>query len=285
MATSQLTVFGFASDGASSTLRNRFAQFSVVLAKLLGGEVALFEASSYGELASAVVSQYVDVAWLPPIPFVALERQRAVVPLVHLRRGGTTSFRSALIVRADSAIQNIADLEGKRAAWVDRHSASGFVIPRIELAKAGLDVRDALGRQRFFQSHEAVVRAVGAGLADFGATYAGVAADGAIARGPWIETNAPIRVVALLGEIPGDVVGARADSGLPTRERLRDALLRVSREGKSKLLAHGAFGAGEFHTFAPGGYVELQREMEEASAKGLLDVKAGADESGTHSLL
>ena len=276
MATSQLTVFGFAAGGASRALRNRFAQFSAALAKPLGGEVALFEASSYAELASAVVSQYVDVAWLPPIPFVALERKRAAVPLVHLRRGGSSSFRSALVVRDDSAIRGLADLAGKRAAWVDRDSASGFVVPRIELAKAGLDVRGALGRERFFHSHEAVVRAVVGGLADFGATYAGVAPDGTIARGPWTETAARVRVIAVLGAIPGDVVAARSDSGLPSRERLRDALLRVSSGRKSKLLAHGAFGVDEFQAFEPGGYVELQREIEEATARGLLEIPTEA---------
>ncbi len=285
MPTTQLTVFGFAAGGASAALRNRFAQFGAMLAKRLGGEVALFEASSYGELSSAVVSQYVDVAWLPPIPFVSLERQRAVVPLVQMRRGGTSSFRSALIVRDDSTIRSVADLVGTRAAWVDRYSASGFVVPRLELAKQGVDVRKAFARQRFFHSHEAVVRAVTAGLADFGATYAGVAPDGAIARGPWTGTTSRVRVLALVGEIPGDVVASRTDSGLPTRDRLRQGLLAVSSERRSKLLAHGAFGVDEFQAFEPGGYVELQRELEHASDLGLLDVQTGADASGAHRLL
>lgn len=285
MPKSQLTVFGFAAGDASAKLRSRFAQFSAALAKRVGGEVALFEASSYGELASAVVSQYVDLAWLPPIPFVSLQRQHAVDPLVHLRRGGSSFFRSALVVADDSPLQSIADLIGARAAWVDRDSASGFVVPRIALAKAGFDVRGALGRQRFFHSHEAVVRAVAARLADFGATYAGVAPDGTITRGAWTETGNRVRVVALLGEIPGDVVAARADLGLPTREHLRQALLRVSTETKSKLLARGAFGIDEFKPFEPGGYRELQRYAEEAGARGLLDVIASADESGAHALL
>ncbi len=154
MAQLQPIVFGYCAGGTSSAQRNRFAQFSEMLARRSKLEVALFESASYEELATAVVSGYVDVAWLPPIPFIALNRHEAVVPLVHLPRGGTSTFHSALIVRSDSRFRTLSDLRGARAAWVDRYSASGFVVPRVALANAGLDPRTAFSEQRLWRSHE-----------------------------------------------------------------------------------------------------------------------------------
>lgn len=280
-----LTVFGYC--GASPELRRSFAQFAAMLGKRIHGEVELFEAASYEDLTTAVVSRYVDVAWVPPIPFVSLARLRAVVPLVQLRRGGSNAFRSALVVRDASPIRGIADLVGKRAAWVDRYSASGFAMPRMELARLGFDLRTAFASQRFFHSHEAVVRAVTMGIADFGATYAGVASDGRVARGPWLfegDASPSLRVVAFLGDIPGDVVAARAGTPEGVHGRMRDALLRVSSNRTSKLLARGAFGVDEFCAFDSSGYADFEHRVRDAAQQGLLDVGIHPDVSGAHSL-
>ena len=264
----------------------RFVQFASMLAKRLGCEVALFEAASYDELSRAVVSRYVDVAWLPPIPFVTLLEHRAVVPLVNLRRGGRARFRAAIIARGDSAIARPSDLVGKRAAWVDPSSASGFVVPRVALDELGVDPRTSFPKQRFFHAHELVARAVLGGLADFGATYAGVSESGEITRGPWSigESAQHVRVIALVGDIPGDVVAANASLDASERDALCDALLKISRDKRSKLLAHGAFGLDEFARFEPGGYDELARAVRSATERGLLAVPARADESGAFTL-
>ena len=282
-----LTVLGFCAAGAAPALRRSFASFGASLERHAGVEIALFEAKSYDDLATAVVSRYVDVAWLPPIPFASLARAEAVVPLVHLRRGGSHRFRSALLVRDDAPIRAPSDLAGKRAAWVDPSSASGFVIPRIELEALGVDPRTSFPRERFFHSHDAVVRAVVRGLADFGATYAGVSVDG-VTRGPWTHaaaTSAPIRVVALVGDIPGDVVAARSGLPSPVRERIRDSLLRISDDRKNRLLARGAFGVDEFCRFDAADYAAFARVVDDAGERGLLDVGGlHADDSGAHVL-
>lgn len=285
MAPSGITVFGYGAGGASSALRSRFAQFSELLAKKSKLEISLFESSSYEELATAVVSGYVDVAWLPPIPYIALERHGAVVPLVQLHRGGRSTFHSVLVVRADSRFHEPAQLVRARAAWVDRYSASGFVVPRVALANLGVDPRTAFSEQRLWRSHESAIRVVVGGRADFAATYAGIGPDGAIERGPWLDVKGAadaVRVLAVLGEIPGDVVAAHAGLDAAKRQRLTAALLAVSHDKRSRLLANDAFGVDEFRPFAADGYVELRDLTERASDAGLLDLAEGADQTGKH---
>lgn len=282
----ELIVFGFSGGGASEALRMRFVELTEMLARRVGSEVALFEASSYEELAGALTSGAVDVAWLPPIPFVALSEKRAAVPLVSLRRGGHARFSAAIVVRGDSSIVRISDLVGKRAAWVDRLSASGFTVPRIALFESGVDPRTAFVRERFFHSHEAVTRAVLGGIADFGATYAGTDESGEVTRGPWtIGTSAKeVRVLKLVGDIPGDVVAASARLDERARAKLRDAMIAISQNKKARLLARGAFGADELVTFEADGYADLAIAIREATARGVLEVASQADASGAFTI-
>ena len=283
MARTELTVFGYGAGGSSSSQRDRFARFVEVLGRRSRLEVEIFESSSYEELATAVVSGYVDVAWLPPIPLIALAKHGAVTPLASLHRGGRSTFQSVIIVRADSRFREARDLVGARAAWVDRYSASGFVVPRVALSHLGIDARTAFPQQRFWRSHDTVARVIVAGRADFGATYAGVDESGEIVRGAWLDVKGAsdaVRVLSVLGEIPGDVVAAHARMDISKKQRLTEGLVSISRDGKTRLLANDAFGVEEFRPFEDAGYVELRTLTEAASDVGLLDLDESADETG-----
>ena len=269
-----MLVFGYAAEGASTAMRERVAQFSAALGELAGAELAVYEAASYEDLAQAMLRGDVDFAWLPPLPFVALERRQAVFPLVSAQRGGDTAFHSAIIVAKDSARHEPADLAGARAAWVDRYSASGYVVPRVGLAALGVDPRVAFAEQRFLHSHEAVVRAVAAGRADFGATYAGVSATGEVTRGAWMDVKGAadaVRVLVRFGAIPGDVVAASARLAASSRVAITRSLLTISQDPRHRALLAEAFGVDEFRPWVSAGYDALRRLAEEASKRGLLE--------------
>src|SRR5262249_29622562 len=157
-------------------------------------------------------------------------------------------YHSAIIVATGSGIRSLRQLEGKRAAWVDPHSASGFVIPRIQLAALGVDPRTAFASQHFYGTHEAVVSAVAEGVADFGATYVRLDRKGTIVHGPWASFPRYVRTIRTLskfGEIPSDVVAARADMDREIAARLQAALLGLARDPRGKVLLRAIFGADE----------------------------------------
>ncbi|MDB4944216.1 MAG: Phosphonate transporter phosphate-binding periplasmic component [Labilithrix sp.] len=269
-----MLVFGYAAHGASTLVRERVAELSRALGELAGAEIAVFEATSYEDLARAIVRGDVDFAWLPPLAFIALERRHAVVPLVSSERGGDTAFYSAIIVRADSGLVETDGLAGARAAWVDPYSASGYVVPRVGLAAVGVDPRVAFSEERFYHSHEAVVRAVVSGRADFGATFAGVNADALITRGSWLDVEGAdevVRVLVRFGAIPGDVVAATSDLAAERRDALTRGLLALSRTRQHRRLLTDAFGVDEFRRWVSAGYDALRRLAEDASKRGLLE--------------
>lgn len=279
---SDVLVFGYAAHGVSNAMRERVAQFARTLGTIAHLEIRVFEAPSYEALARAVVAGKVDFAWLPPLAFIALERRGAATPLVSAMRGGGTAFYSALIVRADSPLLEPEDLAGASAAWVEPYSASGYVVPRVGLAAVGVDPRVAFTEERFWHSHDAVVRAVVGGRADFGATYAGVDADAQITRGGWMDVagaHDAIRVLVRFGAIPGDVIAARSQLSPLKRATLTRSLLAMSQEPEERLLLNDAFRIDELGHWVSAGYDALRRLAEDASKRGLLEADAEAAES------
>lgn len=270
-------VFGYAVRDPSSGRREKMAAFASVLERLSGIEVVVHEARTYEELSTAMHGRRVDLAWLPPIPFIALEQRDAVVALVSLHRGGQSQFHSALIVRASSPIRTYRGLHGKRAVWVDPYSASGYVVPRIELEALGVDPRTSFAAEKFVHSHEAVVRAVVDRTADFGATYAGLDELGAVVRGPWIPASEKmLRALYTFSAIPGDVIAARKDVPVLRRDQIAGAFLAASDDATDRALLRELFRADECQPWWPGGYERLRAVTRDASSRGLL----GAREHG-----
>ena len=106
--------------GTKATLGNKFAERLSTAAHL---PVTSVFADSYDALAAMLSNGMVTVAWLPPIPFIALERAKIAIPLVDHHRGGHARFDAVLIVRKDSTDRTLYALRGKRAACPRRDLA------------------------------------------------------------------------------------------------------------------------------------------------------------------
>jgi len=241
-----------------------------------GADVAIEtrELPSYDRVAQLVHKGEVDLAWVPPIPFIALLRNDSVVPLACPQRGGT-HYHGAIVVAADAPVGELSLLAGKRAAWVDRYSAAGFVVPRIELAKAGLDVKTAFASQRFLGSHVAAVQAVADGAADFCATFVRLAPNGAVIGGPWVgkpDLERKLRIFAMFGEIPPDVLAARDGLDASVRERVRASLLGLGKSARGAKLLEAVFGAEGIFVPSTERYEALREEAAAAVQDDLLDI-------------
>ncbi len=279
-----LAVFGYSAPTATAKAKTYMTDFTLLFGQLSGVDIALTALPSYERVTQMIHKKEIDIAWLSPIPFIALHRSRSVTALASPYRGGKGSYHGALITHASSPITSIEDLKGKRAAWVDRHSAAGFVMPRIELLVQGLDPREDFGSQKFYGTHEAVATAVADGRADFGATWVALDEDHNVIRGPW-STNAKIaaqiQVFATFGSIPADVIAMRSDLDARTRERLERGLFQITKGERGKSLAREVFGADDFKKPVMASYESLREQAFEAAGVGLLEAEEEIEEVQT----
>jgi ABC-type phosphate/phosphonate transport system substrate-binding protein len=187
---------------------------------------------SYADLSAKTQQGALHVLWAPPLVAHELQKLKAALVAVYCRRETGTVYHSALFTRRDLGARSAEDLRGRRAAWVDRESLSGYVLARRWIALHGVDPETLFARQTFAKTHSAVARAVLRGEADVGATYVNFIPNTRLIRSAgWVETGASadaVHVIASIGPIPSDsiLVSRRVEEAL--RERIVSALLDLS---------------------------------------------------------
>jgi len=172
-----------------------------------------------------------DVALLNDLAYLLAEDTYQVeARLAILRSGGRRFHRAQILVRKDSGLKTLHDLEGKRLAFVDPYSVTGFVVGAHLLAEQGVRA----GATTFVGSHEEVVRQVYSRDADAGATYD----DGSPSGGLPVDVRARLQerfpdigeqLVALAKSdpIPNEPVVFRRGLDPALAERLTAALVKL----------------------------------------------------------
>lgn len=228
-------------------------------------------ASGHRELFAALERHELGIAWMPPVPTIELlDNRRLATPLAIPARRGLTAYHSALIVRRGGP-KTIAELKGRRAAWVERDSAAGYLVPRMQLAGQGHDVLRFFSRELFVHAHPAVIDAVAGGEADVGATYCHVdPSTKKVARAPWTDDDGrplrPIEAIATFGPIPNDALVGSNELPAPARAALTRWLLDL--DPRARDLFERILGAHDFRVPSPDHFDALRHSLRAARARG-----------------
>jgi phosphonate transport system substrate-binding protein len=189
--------------------------------------------TSYAAVIEAMGAGQVDVGWLAPFAYVlAHDRHGSEVLLASVRMGSKT-YRSQIVVRADSGIENLEQLRGKRFAFVDAGSASGFLFPNALLAQQGIDYRTFFSENLFAGGHDRVIIAVYNRQVDGGATFGNSIETGPPSDARTLLTSTlpdvmqAVRPIAQTEPIPNDTVSVRRGLERDLTQRVREGLLYV----------------------------------------------------------
>ena len=96
-------------------------------------------ATSYAAVIEAMGAGKVDVGWLATFSYVLAKDKYDVELLLVVQRFGSPFYRGQIMVRADSGINSLKDLKGKRFAFVDPASTSGHLYPKTLLLSKGFE--------------------------------------------------------------------------------------------------------------------------------------------------
>lgn len=122
---------------------------------------------SFVAVVEAFGTKRADVAAINTFGYVlAHDKYQAEARLTVLRHGLST-YQSQFIVKADSAIKKLEDLAGKKIAYVDPASTSGYLLPLKTLKEKKIEPKESM----FAQKHDNVVSMVYQGQVDAGATF------------------------------------------------------------------------------------------------------------------
>lgn len=188
-------------------------RFAAAASGVLGVPVEVHRAIDYRVLLTSLEQGLVDLAWVPPLGAARAIRAGTVTEVAVTMRNGSSSYLTGLITLARGPIRSLADLKDVRAAWVDRESASGYLVIRAALRAAGVRLTDAFKEESFVRSHAEVARAIATGRVDVGATcFNFVSGTVEIARSGFKDhgglRDEDVRLLAHAGPIPSDIVAA-----------------------------------------------------------------------------
>ncbi len=107
------------------------------------------------------------MAFIPGLGYALASQLCGVDVSFKAIRFGFPVYWAEYIVARDSEYQTLADLEGKTWGYGDQGSTSGYMVPAVELAAAGITP----GEQKQTGGHNQTVTAVYNGEVDFGTVF------------------------------------------------------------------------------------------------------------------
>lgn len=247
--------------------RADLAPLAKMIGDMLGVPLEIEPAESYQSLVQAVSKGEIDIAMLSPMSYIHARRQQPKLQLVaRVISQGVAEYASFIVVRADDPAQGLADLRGRRMAWVDRMSASGFIYPLAAFRRVGQEPEQLFKSQQFYGTHDAALNAVLSGEADACAVASGTFERLVSTQGS-DNQRAALRILHKSGKIPFDALVVSAELPANSARRIGWAFRNVS----SRTAAGRAALA---HTWGWRGWVPAD-DAAYNGARGLVEEAAG----------
>jgi phosphonate transport system substrate-binding protein len=218
-------VMAFVPSGEAQTILESGNRIAHLLDVATGYKFESVVATSYAGVIEAMGAGRADIGWLNTFSYVIAHQKYGVDVRLVTVRFGLPYYRAEIITQTGSGISTLADLRGKRFAFVDPASTSGYLFPLAGLKKAGYDPTSFFGQTVFAGSHNNVVLAVYQGRADAGAVYED--ARGTIQK-TFADVMEKVKVIWKSDPIPNDTVSFRRDLSPDVEDRVTKALLRYS---------------------------------------------------------
>ena len=190
-----------------------------------GLHVTMQVPTSYIAVVEAFGSKRVDLAILNTFGYILAHDKYGAEALLIGVNGERSEYWGQIITK-DPGIKSLQDLNGKKFAYVDPASTSGYVLP----AKLIKDAKIKLGETVFAGKHDSVVTMVYQGRVDAGATYHTPAENGEpqdarrLVLAQYPDVFKKVRILQLTGSIPSDPVVFRKDLPPEIRAKLISAL-------------------------------------------------------------
>ena len=222
---------------SQETTRAENAPLAAYLSKQLGLRVDLVVPSDYDTVTSELASGAIDVAILPPLLYVIAKKRTPDLTLIaQLVVEGGGQFLSYIVTAADAPVHSLADLKGKRFAFVDKFSTTGYLLPLDLLSGSAIEPNRDFARVVFAGSHPEVVKLVITHKVDAGAIASTTFRQMRDAR-----LKERLRILAKSDPVPCDAVVVRPNLPPEIVAKIRDTLLSLStRTDEGRAVLDGA---------------------------------------------
>jgi phosphonate transport system substrate-binding protein len=239
-------VLAFTPSVEAATISTNGAAIKAALERATGLAWKVTAMTSYAAQVEGMCSGAIDIGFFAPLQMTLLLNKQCGAPvLAALRRPDQTkpesatnqlspTYESQIVVRVDSGINDLNGLKGKKFAFVDTLSASGYVFPTLTIKnKTGQDPKTFFASNGiiFAGGHPQAALAVYNKQVDGAAMYID-ARDLVAAANPDIKTAT--KVIDKAGPIPNDGLALRKDLPKDVSDQIKKALLDFGKTDEGK---------------------------------------------------
>ena len=183
--------------------------------------------ASFIAVVEAFGTNRADVAALNTFGYILANEKYGVQAKLIVIRFGESTYRSQFIAKTKSAINSINDLSGKKVAFVDPASTSGYLLPLKLLKDKNIKPKETV----FAMRHDSVVSMIYQGQVDAGATFYVAPANEEIqdarrlVKTQYPDVEEKIKIVELTEAIPNDPIVFRKDLPEKVKKTITDTLI------------------------------------------------------------
>lgn len=221
-------VMGFVPSQDSDTIADTIEPLAERLSEELGIEVQGQVMTNYNALVEAMGANQVHVGFIPAFGYVLANEQYGVEVILKSIRYGSGTYKAQYVVRADSGIETLADLEGKIWAYVDKGSTSGYLFPANQLMEEfGLESAEQLESEFFSHTmetgaHDNSAIAVYEGDADVATTFDDVRTE---LEEEYPDVMEKLTILGYTEEIPNDTISVTKELDDEFVQKLKEIFL------------------------------------------------------------
>lgn len=179
--------------------------------------------NSFIVVVESLGSKRVDVAFVNTFGYLLAHERYGVEALLKVSREGETTYKGQIVSRIGSNVKKLEDLNGKKIAYVDPASISGYILAKKMLQ----DKKIKPAEEVFAGKHDVAITMVYQGQVDAAASYYNPPIDGKIrdarknvlTQFPDIEKK--VGILTLTEDIPNDPIVARKELSADMKAKLK----------------------------------------------------------------
>lgn len=199
---------GFIPGENPQELKDNGEEIAKLLQAKIGIPVNVYVSKDYSELIDQMKAKKVDFAFYSAMTFVFAEKMAGAKVLLKKVWNGPYYYSTILSSKATK----LAQLKGKKFAFVDQKSASGYLYPQVYFKKNGIDPKSYFAEIQFTGNHPESVNRLANGTVDAIAVFSNDAKDKDTAWDRFAKKKTPRPHAVWTSEpIPNDPFCVRQD--------------------------------------------------------------------------
>jgi phosphonate transport system substrate-binding protein len=229
--------------------------------------------ASFIAVVEAFGTNRADVAALNTFGYILANEKYGVQARLTVIRFGESTYRSQFLAKTKSMINSIDDLAGKKLAFVDPASTSGYLLPLKLLQDKSIKPKETV----FAMRHDSVVSMIYQGQVDAGATFYSPPANHEIqdarrlVKTQYPDVEEKIKIVQLTDPIPNDPIVFRKDLPEDMKKAITDAFIAYVKTPEGKDAFEKLYGVTDLKPATDADYDKV-RDLLKALGKSATDM-------------